>query len=466
MNSEHFSAPLTHALISLTTCLLLVSCDHSAHITSSHQIDIESYNLGSVGAFSEMINAGVKQLALSSPMSTKEMDAFMPEAEKVAGRHDVKVFREKDLMVTDLFPADVATGKEVLLLYQNTTLDAYNKLKSEWTALKEQENSDPALRQDLSRRFGRMLSYSPRKINSLLSQNTPFRTMDDFGIMASNLFLYYKDLEGAERFYADILGMEMVSDYEMAKIFRMAEDSYLILVDATKGMHTAEEPKTVALALLTRQLDEWYEFLKTQDIKFKYEFNPGKNPAHDGFVIEDPEGYLLEFERFHQHPENEPFIPLLNLTQDISDQDNPNRKVPTTLNFHATITWLYYKDILHMQGFMEDVLGLEIVADQGWTKIYKGSDTGFIGLVDERRGMHSFSEKKAVNVSFILEDVEGWFNYCLDHQPFNLRSKELGIGPENKYKAFVGFDPEGYYWEFDTFYPHNHNQLLLGYLED
>ena len=118
-----------------------------------------------------------------------------------------------------------------------------------------------------------------------------------------------------------------------------------------------------------------------------------------------------------------------------------------------------------MQNFYEQVLGLRLVADQGWTKIYQGSDTGFIGLVDERRGMHDFTEEKAVNVSWILSDVQGWHAYVRGAKPFPLRSDELGEGPDGKYKAFVGFDPEGYYMEFDQFYEHPDNEALMRSLE-
>ncbi|NJN43048.1 MAG: VOC family protein, partial [Flammeovirgaceae bacterium] len=179
--------------------------------------------------------------------------------------------------------------------------------------------------------------------------------------------------------------------------------------------------------------------------------------AHDGFVAIDPEGYLLEFETFKQHPENEKFIPLLK-------KNSPVTAKTKSPGFHSTITWLYYKDMLRMQKFYEEVLGLSMVADQGWAKIYQSSETGFIGLVDERRGMHSFTEKKAVNVSFILDDVDGWFDYVKESQSFDLRSDSVSTGPEHKYRAFVGYDPEGYYMEFDQFYDHADNVTLMKYL--
>ena len=105
-----------------------------------------------------------------------------------------------------------------------------------------------------------------------------------------------------------------------------------------------------------------------------------------------------------------------------------------------------------------------MVADQGNNKIYKVSGTGFMGIVDEKRGMHKFTEKKAVNVGFIIDNLEGWFKYVQKNKLFKLYSNELAIGPENRYKAFVGFCPEDYYLEFDRFYPHVDNTVLLEYL--
>ena len=446
-------------LPTLIISFLFLNCQSDTTNKNSQQ----NYELGIVDGFSEVVAAGVKQLALSSPLSPKEMDDFIADAEKVAAKHGVSIYREPDLIVTDLFPADVAKGKEVLLLYTGHTEDAYLQLKADKAQLEKAGTYDKKARQDIARRFGRLLSYSPKKINQLLAQNTDFRTMADFGIKATNLFLYYKDLSSAGAFYTNTLGMELVADYGMALILRMTTDSYLILVDATKGMHTADEPKTVALALLTEQLEEWYDYLNTKNVKIKYKYKQG--PAHDGFVAIDPEGYLLEFERFNQHFENEKFIPILTQNRTTSISSNPNSSKPKNLKIHSTITWLYNKDVLSMEHFYQNVLGLELVADQGWTKIYQASNTGFLAIVDEKRGMHDFTEKKAVNVGIILEELEPWFNYVKTNQVVDLRDQELNIGPETRYKSFVGYGPEGYYWEFDAFFPHEDNEVLLKYLQ-
>jgi catechol 2,3-dioxygenase-like lactoylglutathione lyase family enzyme len=453
-------------LIIVLAIPLCFGCGPNKNEFKKQKMDQYSYELGVVGGFSELINAGVKRLALSVPLSSAEMDQFMHDAEEIAARHGVSVFREPDLIVTDLFPADVAVDKEVLLLYQGTTLEEYQALKADITALEINGDYDPEARIQAARRFGRLLSYSPREINRLLAGNSYFRTLDDFGIQATNLFLYYKDLDKALEFYSITLTMELIADYGMAYILKMAAESYLILVDAGKGMHTAEEPKTVALALLTDQLDEWYAYLKSQNVEIKYEYKPKEGSAHDGFVAVDPEGYLLEFERFNQHPENERFIPILNRNKQNTLPSSQDNGQPEGLSIHSTITWLYHKDILAMQDFYQDIFGLTLVADQGWTKIFKASDTGFLAIVDEKRGMHSYTEKKAVNLGFIIDDLEGWFAYVRENKLFKLYEDELGTGPENRYKAFVGFCPEGYYLEFDHFYPHDDNISLLQYLNE
>ena len=420
-----------------------------------------AYELGTIGGFGELVNSGVKTLAMSEVLPPAEMTAMLPEAEKVAARNNVKLYRESSLLVTDLFPADVAYGKDVLLIYQGTTLDQYLTLKADADALQKAGQYTGTAREAIARRFGRLLSYPTWRINQLLAQNSSFRTMRDFGVRASNLFVYYRDLDRATAFYRDILGFELTADYDMARIFRVADESYLILVDAAKGMHTADEPKSVALALLTDQLEAWHTYLATKGVSPGRPFAPRPGSAHDGFVVKDPEGYLLEFERFHQHPENERFVPLLAANRTVRA---PGSTLPEGLGVKATITWLYYKDLLPMQRFYEEVLGLRQVVDQGWAKIYEGSRTGHVGLVDERRGMNRWTETKAVNVSFLIDDIDGWFEAVKTRGLFPLRGTAVSDDDAGRYRAFVGYDPEGYYMEFDLFRDHPMNKRLMPYL--
>lgn len=92
----------------------------------------------------------------------------------------------------------------------------------------------------------------------------------------------------------------------------MAPNSFITLVDAELGIHGADEPETVAIALVTDQLDEWWDYLQTQNVNMRSTaYDPLSGRAHHGFVALDTEGYFLEFERFNPHPENELFMPVL-----------------------------------------------------------------------------------------------------------------------------------------------------------
>ena len=242
------------------------------------------------------------------------------------------------------------------------------------------------------------------------------------------------------------------------RITRQRIEAFVTLVDHTKGMHSSDEPKTTAIALVTDQLDEWWDYIQTKDVAMRSDsYTPREGSAHDGFVAIDPEGYFLEFERFNPHPENERFMPVLDRTPTL--YANPDSQVPEGLGFKATVIWFYYKDMVGIQRFYEDVLGFDMIVDQGWAKIYPVGPTGYFGLVDEQRGMHNFTEEKAVTMSFWTADIDGWYEYLSNHGGIEMRSP--AIEEEEPYRAFVAYDPEGYFLEWDVFNPVPENEKLL-----
>ncbi len=138
-------------------------------ITSMAQdTDLRSYRLGATASWSEAISVGVKELALSSPATPDEMDALIGEAERIAGRFGISVYREADLLVTDLFPDDVAKDKHVLLLYRQPTLDKYLALKQKKAELIEAGEYKGKAREHIARSFGRLLSYPDSVIDEKL----------------------------------------------------------------------------------------------------------------------------------------------------------------------------------------------------------------------------------------------------------------------------------------------------------
>lgn len=149
--------------------LMLSSCANPSKNEST--IDPTSFHLGVISAFSEVVNAGVKPLALSHPLSSEEMAIFLPKATKIAAKYNVQLYLEKDLIVTKLFPADIAQGKEVLLLYQGHTLDRYNAIKRDKVALEHHKMYDEKEALDIAVRFGKLLGYSSKGIQKLIHDN-------------------------------------------------------------------------------------------------------------------------------------------------------------------------------------------------------------------------------------------------------------------------------------------------------
>lgn len=287
---------------------------------------------------------------------------------------------------------------------------------------------------------------------------------DGFPAVDANMvFLYYKDLQRAKQFYQEVLGLEQVLDYGFAAIYRTSPSAYVGLVDETQGMHDSEDPKTVTLAFVTEQIDEWYTYLKSQNVPIRGPVKDATRHATRGFVAFDPEGYFLEFERFLDDPENERLHQHLEgETSIFPDPDSPSR--PAHLGLQANVIWLYYKDMAEAQNFYEEKLGCRLLVDQGFAKVYSSSATGFIGLVDEAEGLHRFTEEKSVTVSFISRRVDDWYIHLETggQQMLDEIMDMAGI----PVRVFVTTDPGGYYLEFDRFLLDERNRKILSYLSE
>ena len=277
--------------------------------------------------------------------------------------------------------------------------------------------------------------------------------------LATNAFYYYADVPAAESFYNDIFGFETVSDFGFAKILQVGPSSFLTLVDADSGMHTADEPKSVTLALVTENVELWYDHLTSRDVPMRAELRVTDGSAHDGFVAIDPEGYFLEVERFNPHEENDNLLPMLESVQPLVSTVGNGRL--TTI---GTVLWLYYDQLAPIQTFYETAVGLDMVVDQGWAKVYRTSRTGFIGFVDGARGLHNATQENGVTISFLTDDIESWFERMQNQPNFEFRTRELG-DESGRVRTFVGYDPHGYFLEWDEFLAREGNERLIEVLD-
>ena len=112
------------------------------------------------------------------------------------------------------------------------------------------------------------------------------------------------------------------------------------------------------------------------------------------------------------------------------------------------IVFIYFNDLAKAMNFYEDVLGFTLAIDQGWTKIYQSSTSGFIGLVDGKRGYHKASEVKPIILCFRVPDVDAWYKHIQSHGVPML--KEIKNSDELHIRAFLIQDPEGHTLEFQS----------------
>ena len=137
------------------------------------KIDKFSYHLGAADCFCEMVRAGAKKIALSHPCDTKEeRDSFLPEFDKLCEKYGVRYYVEDEAFLTDLFPLSLNLDKFNVIFYQDeAALREYLDLKAEKEKAVVAGNYDDN-REDIARRYGKLLSYTDDGIQRLLETNS------------------------------------------------------------------------------------------------------------------------------------------------------------------------------------------------------------------------------------------------------------------------------------------------------
>ncbi len=120
-----------------------------------------------------------------------------------------------------------------------------------------------------------------------------------------------------------------------------------------------------------------------------------------------------------------------------------------TLNISSQITFLYFKDLDNADDFFQNILGLVLVEDQGWAKIYQISKGAFIGAVDEARGSLKAKEGSAVLITLCVEDVQGFADRLKEHN-VNI-TKDVNLFEEIQIINCFFDGPEGYKFEIQEF---------------
>ena len=109
------------------------------------------------------------------------------------------------------------------------------------------------------------------------------------------------------------------------------------------------------------------------------------------------------------------------------------------------VTFLQVDDLEETDAFYGDVLGLELVLDQGACRIYRAGRDAFVGFCDHREG----PSPEGVIVTFVPDDVDTLCD-AIEAAGFELESPPSYNERFQIYQAFVR-DPDGYLVEIQRF---------------
>ena len=108
-------------------------------------------------------------------------------------------------------------------------------------------------------------------------------------------FLRCADLAAAEAFYAGLLGLPLVLDQGPCRIYRAAGEAFVGLCTGIEGDSKASG---VILTFVTDDVDGWHARLRDAGVPTRGA--PAHNTTYNiyNFFAEDPDGHLVEFQRF------------------------------------------------------------------------------------------------------------------------------------------------------------------------
>jgi len=118
-------------------------------------------------------------------------------------------------------------------------------------------------------------------------------------VNGSITFLYYRDLEKAAKFYEDVMGFELTTNQKWAKIFKIAENAYVGCVDGNVGYHKPSDDKPVMLTIVVDDPDAWYNHFQTLGVATLNEPHDDEELNLRIFLLQDPEGYIIEIQKFY-----------------------------------------------------------------------------------------------------------------------------------------------------------------------
>ena len=116
-------------------------------------------------------------------------------------------------------------------------------------------------------------------------------------------FLSTPNLAETANFYEEIIGLPLKLDQGTCRIYQVGQTAYLGFCqrESTAAAPSAPDPHSPILTFVTPSVDEWFEVLSQRGVTF--EKPPTTNSRYNIYhcFLRDPNGYLIEIQRF-LHP--------------------------------------------------------------------------------------------------------------------------------------------------------------------
>lgn len=110
--------------------------------------------------------------------------------------------------------------------------------------------------------------------------------------------LYFRNIEKAFHFYEDVLGLKVKIDQGYGRIYEVSGGALLGVMDEKRGFLQSGQGKSMMISLVTDDVDPWYEALEKRGVKMLSEPITKENIGIRSFLFEDPEGHILEIQKF------------------------------------------------------------------------------------------------------------------------------------------------------------------------
>jgi len=139
----------------------------------TRKIDEFSKMIGAIDCFNEMIDCGVKDIALGPPEMDRELrDEYIVYCKPICTVKGTQYRECNDALITDLFATDMNKGKfNIIFFKEQKYFDTYEELKTRKRALVASGDYNGDARYAIAYDFGKLLGYRDVDIVRMVKDN-------------------------------------------------------------------------------------------------------------------------------------------------------------------------------------------------------------------------------------------------------------------------------------------------------